>query len=61
MKLKIVSKGLDTKVVNAETDEVLGFVKKIVWEADADKLVPVCTVTLLNVEVDLEVDAKVTK
>ena len=67
MKLKIIS-GIDsgilwrtaTKVVNAETGELLEGVQEIDWHVSV-KDIPVATIKVLNVEVDIEIDAKVEK
>ena len=58
MKLKIISKGgpMETKVINAETGELLENVIYVGWKSDVDSMLSTCHLIIIDPDVDVIVE-----
>ena len=63
MKVKIISDGTSfgTKVIDSETNTILGRVQKIKWEISSDDCIAICTleVAMTPVEIGTEANIKI--
>lgn len=62
-RFKITSTGraFETLLIDKQTNQPVGYVQKITWSVDTEDQLPRCTIELLGVELDVEVDATVVK
>lgn len=62
-RFKITSTGraFETLLIDKQTNQPVGYVQKITWSVSTEDQLPRCTIELLGVELDVEVDATVMK